>query len=407
MGKIIDKEFIVICDSRFRTVLEDAVDDINIISKFYCIADINTELKNIAIDLFERGAVRADVYIFILVGTWKKRKYVWNMLKTIGFLEEQLINIFQYYWGEANQMRYDRIMMHNNRTIDGLIFGISHGRMGIDENELPGNVINFSCSSQDIYFNFRTLYNVIKKYPEKLANVKYLIFDMFDYTYFNYDTLMAGECETFLEASGFECEFRNGIEKQRDVNKLNSELFEFWREGTKKDKKRELLELVFPKMKIKNNEWYKVWKDDLLDHTWTLSENDIMLYNITPSYSTIQLQVYEKTIQFQINAFEKFLNIVESVWPEAKVLGILLPKYDIVEKFEENVNEKWRPFFMKVIDFIEQKYEFFEFVDMKNTKNIDYVRKNTKYWWDMTHLNREGAIEITDHVNEILNNIIN
>lgn len=42
---------------------------------------------------------------------------------------------------------------------------------------------------------------------------------------------------------------------------------------------------------------------------------------------------------------------MESVWPEAKVLGILLPKYDIVEKFEENVNEKWRPFFMKVIDF--------------------------------------------------------
>ena len=208
-------------------------------------------------------------------------------MRLIYLREEQLINIFQYYWGEANQMRYDRIMMHNNRTIDGLIFGISHGRMGIDENYLPGNVINLSCSSQDIYFNFRTLYNVIKKYPEKLANVKYLIFDMFDYTYFNYDTLMAGECETFLEASGFECEFRNGIEKQRDVKKLNSELFEFWREGTKKDKKRELLELVFPKMKIKNNEWYKVWKDDLLDHTWTLSENDIMLYNNTPSYSTL------------------------------------------------------------------------------------------------------------------------
>ena len=52
-----DKEFIVICDSRFRTVLEEAVDDINIISKFYCIADIKTELKNIAIDLFERGTV--------------------------------------------------------------------------------------------------------------------------------------------------------------------------------------------------------------------------------------------------------------------------------------------------------------------------------------------------------------
>lgn len=44
---------------------------------------------------------------------------------------------------------------------------------------------------------------------------------------------------------------------------------------------------------------------------------------------------------------------------------------------------------------------------MKIQKNIDYVRKNTKYWWDMTHLNREGAIEITDHVNENLNNIIN
>ncbi len=41
------------------------------------------------------------------------------------------------------------------------------------------------------------------EYDEQIKSVKYIVIDMFDYTYFNYDVLMASECESYLESSGF------------------------------------------------------------------------------------------------------------------------------------------------------------------------------------------------------------
>lgn len=56
---------------------------------------------------------------------------------------------------------------------------------------------------------------MLDEYDEQIKSVKYIVIDMFDYTYFNYDVLMASECESYLESSGFLGETRNGMSEKQ------------------------------------------------------------------------------------------------------------------------------------------------------------------------------------------------
>ena len=52
----------------------------------------NSTLR-IAVTIMQDGCVTSNARVFVLVGTYKRRKYIWNMLLTIGYSEEQLVNV--------------------------------------------------------------------------------------------------------------------------------------------------------------------------------------------------------------------------------------------------------------------------------------------------------------------------
>ncbi len=390
--------FIILYDSQYKKMLEDAINPEKNILKWYCTDHIETELVQIGLEIMRDGYVKRMTKIVFIVGTHRRRSYVHKMFLTMGFLEEQLINVYQLYWG-VSRMYYKRCMMHMDAELDGIILGISHGKCGITAARLPGKVCNLCCSSQDIYFNFKTIRNLFIEYPEQLKNVKYVIMDMFDYTYFNYDTLLAGENMTYLEESGFECEFRNGIEKRKNVCDINQYLHDFWQEGSQNIRKREILKDLLPKMNAADGEWWGKWEDSLTDRDAVLSESQIEEYEKAPRYTSIQINVYEETIGFQAKAFEKLLCMLEDINPHIRMFAVMLPKYYVVERFEAAVNEVWRKAFLTIIESMEQRYRNFKYVDFKNTERIQQTRE---YWADLTHLNKAGAAAMTDCIRERL-----
>ena len=48
---------------------------------------------------------------------------------------------------------------------------------------------------------------------------------------------------------------------------------------------------------------------------------------------------------------------------------------------------------------MENTYKNFAFFDLKG---MDIVQQSRAYWWDMTHLNKEGARIMTEYISTIL-----
>lgn len=74
---------------------------------------------------------------------------------------------------------------------NGMVLEISHAEVGILPKALNGDFCNLAVSSQDIYYNMKTLKYCIDNYPNKIQDLQYLIFEMYDYTYFNYDVSLS------------------------------------------------------------------------------------------------------------------------------------------------------------------------------------------------------------------------
>lgn len=82
-----------------------------------------------------------------------------------------------------------------------------------------------------------------------------------------------------------------------------------------------------------------------------------------------------------------------------KIIGLLLPKYYVVEETEKAVNQIWKPYFESIISSFQQKYANFSFYDFKNLSEIS---QNQNYYQDLSHLNRIGACRMTEIISELV-----
>ena len=139
------EKVIILYDSQYKRALEAALDKKIEDVKWYSVDSMTTQLYEIAVTIMQDGCVTSNARVFVLVGTYKRRKYIWNMLLTIGYSEEQLVNVYQFYWEMQSQMRYRRIMSHTCDILDGIVLGISHGKCGIDVERLPRRWVNLCC----------------------------------------------------------------------------------------------------------------------------------------------------------------------------------------------------------------------------------------------------------------------
>ena len=83
-------------------------------------------------------------------------------------------------------------------SYDGVILGLSNVEVGVIPSQFKAAFCNLAVSSQDIYYNLKTLEYCYENYYEKLKNLKYAIVDLHDYNYFNFDTSLSNSAVKYL-----------------------------------------------------------------------------------------------------------------------------------------------------------------------------------------------------------------
>jgi len=75
----------------------------------------------------------------------------------------------------------------NTKEVQGIILGNSHAYHGYLPDCLDEDFVNLSCPSQGIYHNYKAFSIYSNDNMSILKRLKYIVFDLYDYNYFNSD----------------------------------------------------------------------------------------------------------------------------------------------------------------------------------------------------------------------------
>ncbi len=374
----------------FNFIKDSMAPDVEIVNKYLVDSDADLE------QMVSEGLRESDehTYIGIAVDNRFRKETLLQLMLSRKVPANNILDIYKAYLAGYSKNRYQRIM---NRTpgkkLDGLVLGISHGMTGIAEEKLPGNVCNLCYSSQDIYFNYLTLKKCYEEYYYELQHLKYVVIDMFDYFYFNFDTILSGAYDRFFEMSGFLCEERAPWNKQISAEQINEMLDGWWLEG-KSIREQQLFSKLFPFARERDRGVYKNYPV----YERFLSEDQICTYKERPNLAAPQMKVYDHTINFQISNMLKLLTFLKHMQPQIQIFLVLLPKYKAVEEAEKQVNETWKKLFLKIINEFKQNFA----IELLDLKGLECISAQKEYYEDLTHLGYQGALKFTEHLSDLL-----
>lgn len=121
-------------------------------------------------ELFMDSGINDYDCIVVMFNDDKLSADITSMIEKI--VTNENCTVFNYIlWHKAMlpAMRADLVMSNPlDCSYDGLIMGLSHAEVGILADRLQGNYANLAVSSQDIYYNYKTLEYCIDKYWEKI-----------------------------------------------------------------------------------------------------------------------------------------------------------------------------------------------------------------------------------------------
>lgn len=292
-------KMIIFCERPYLEFIKNGVSsDVEIVKEYLisCAKDVE--------DIFADQSVKVgrETYIGFAIDDRIVKGIFLSLLASWNIDENRILDIYKAYMAGYSKNRYQRIISRKaDSKLDGLILGISHGMTGIMEEKLPGNACNLCYSSQDIYFNYQTLKKCYEEYYYEIKDIKYAVIDMFDYFYFNFDTILTGAYERFFEFSGFLCEDRTPWNKNQSAEQINQSLDYIWQEG-KSVEEQAMFKKLLPFARQKDNGVYKNYPV----YGRVLTESEVLAYRKNPTLAAPQLNVFEHTINFQIQFIKKF-----------------------------------------------------------------------------------------------------
>lgn len=321
-----------------------------------------------------------------------------NLVENLGVKENKIIDFWKVYQATLPLMVCDRVMMNPNKQFyDGIIMGLSHTEVGVLSDRLHGEFCNLSVSSQDLFFQYKTLEYCINKYPEKLSKLKYAIIETHDYNYFNLDTSSAHAAFKYLAWGGYNKEPHNfdtnpkigisfddaltNIYKVKGNNSLVNEI-EIWKKYF---------------MNIYDYTEYLGFSGNynIYERTGIVTKEQILNYLYDRSTVT---KIFNKTIKENKEHFNSVIELLKCVNPNIKIYSIVIPKYIETERRDIKELSKHISYFNEIIREAEKNYGITH-LDFKKISNISEVEQ---YYYDAAHLNVFGAQVITDMLNEII-----
>lgn len=328
---------------------------------------------------------------FLIIAV-RNRKEAWKLFELLtgdkyGLPETKVIPFYVY----ANGEYWDFCMAHADvENVEGLVFGTSYARYGILQQCLSRKFVNLSVPSQDLYSDWETFKMCIKKYGDRLKKMKYIMIDMYDYNYFNFD---ASLCKMFFKYLGY-----GGIIKKHNYGKNHnySQVFEkelLYQIGVIKETecgKSDILEELF-------YERYALDYVETQKNRWGCIEpfEPLPVRHFTAS---IVEKKYRETIEENKRIFDHLLEDIREFNPNIKIILLLLPRYSTLETTKEKHMERWKAEFEEIVSNACQR----ENVYWKNYKFCECVSGNRKFWNDIEHMNTIGGKCMTSIIDEDL-----
>ena len=151
----------------------------------------------------ERNDINECSVCFLYSGKEEWKCFIRKYLSRECTYTNPIIDFVRCFMAGLPVMRVD-LMMQNPKVTDydGMILGISHGQTGILYNFLNGEWCNLCLSHQDIYYNYKTLEYCYDMYADKIRNLKWLIVDMYEYAYINYDCSLSRNIANYWRCGG-------------------------------------------------------------------------------------------------------------------------------------------------------------------------------------------------------------
>ena len=271
-------------------------------------------------------------------------------------------------------------------NLEGMIFGISYGEYGINPKYLKHKFYNFCRSSQDLYYTLLQLKYIKQKYKHKIDKLKYIVLDMYNYTYFNFDTSLSKVGLNFIYDNGL-YEFTHNLNKNKNYSKKHIEKI---KKKLEDDEILLLNTIIRSEHIIRGNNGYYLNPET---NNIIIGEEDINIFHgINPNEcSDFEKKLHISTEKENIKIIEEIINEILDINSEIKIYLILIPKYKVKEDRRKSIEFMWKNRFYNILEKLKLKYKF-EILDFKDCEKISNVRE---YYLDLEHLNYNGAIEFT------------
>lgn len=312
---------------------------------------------------------------------------------------QHTILFWQLYNANIPIMVCDRVMMNpKKKSYDGLILGINHTEVGIVKEQLKGDWCNLAVSLQDLYFQHKTLEYCIQKYPQKLKNLKYAIIDLYDYTYFGYNTSYSRSAIKYLSYGGFnldphdfdKCHLNKATFIQT-MSQLTESRFKYL---TNMDL--DIWDQIFPDIyEYADYEGFCSNYDNLRTRIRVVTDDDVKAY---PYERGIVKKAFEETVESSKLALEGIFKLLKDINPNIKIYTVVIPKYIATEALDAGGLAPYVESFNAIVAEMQKKHDFVH-LDFKKISNISHMKN---MYFDAAHLNFYGATFLTAKLNDII-----
>lgn len=329
-------------------------------------ADNNIKRQGTCIDniyVYKPDQLIDLIFDYIIIGSMYFDEIYTQLIK-LGIPKSKIINIYEY-------IRYNdvRLTLHTseNKLFDTLITGISYARYGYDTTVLCKPSLNMSFNSQDIFYDY--------------CLARYLL--EHDYTFKNAFVSLAYYSFQFDLSLSREKHLVNRYEVLIDVQKhVNKEKFN---------------KVIYPLIKQKEQTKLplNLFIENFVSEFDELHQSDRILGDLTQDRQKLaQLHSnknYPKTVIENKMLFEKYLVLL--IQHNIKPIIVIHPQEQVYRlAFDEKIIKE----FNEIIDEFKAKYPI-TVVDL-----FADSRFNKEDFYDVHHLNKQGAKKVSKIMNDYL-----
>lgn len=380
IGKLSDRIYSMLIERKHKVVgYTDSYSKINIYNgiRFFKLID----LQDISYD-----------YIII---TTRSREITWEIMNTLvnkyGIEKKKVIPYS--IWEKSEIVENVEI----TSDLEGIILGNSHAYFGFLPPCLNRQFVNLACPSQDIYYNCKAFEKFINKNVDLINKMKVIVFDLYDYNFFNVDLSRTKGLFDYFACGGLidKCNYEHNVHYSKSFEK---QLFE---EKYMITQKEESIKVIMSQL-FGNyvGSSFQELQNNIYNRENFISEKEPL--PVSKLEEAIVENRYEQTINENKDILFSFVNYVHLLFPKCKIVFTLIPRYRSMEKFFPLLMKDWQDEFMKTLnDLLTNEYVYFI-----NYKNVAEIKDDYHLYFDINHLNTIGGKCLSSILNEDLKKII-